>query len=655
MRICYFGTYEHDYPRNVMIINGLRRAGNSVYECHEHIWKGQRDKTGAYRGRMLFKMLARITQAYIRLIHRYMDMPEHDVMVVGYIGHLDMLVAWVLARLRNVPIVFNVTLSLFDTFTSGRSLVSPKSLMGGMFWLVDYLSCHAADLLITDTRTYANYFVQTFGIPAERCCVVPLGANDDLFKPLPKRKKHPVDPFEVIFVGKFVPLHGCITIVEAAELLREEPVHFTMIGDGQDYPAVQELIRELELTNVTLTGWIDYQQLPEYYAQSDLCLGNFGASARASRAISNKVYEAMALGLPVLSGDTPGLRSELLTGEEVWVCKVADTDDMARKILALMQQPELRERIARSGHEAYQQRYTLQKIGERATACLSKVQRISLEHRASNVKTRLVKTGERLIPNESSSREEYLAFVRHLTAYEFALQQISHEHVVLDLGCRVGYGTHFLSHRVKRIMGIDVEPEAILHASRTYDSPNCTFMVYDGHTIPFDDTTLDMVVSFQVIEHIENDAHYVSEVYRVLKPGGTFIATTPDRSYRLNPGQKPWNRYHVREYASEDLHQVVSSVFPHVQMFHVCADDNIYNMEVERVQWARTIAKWDVLRMREAIPEQIVPMVRSIVKTLTFRDKDTQQAQDVSYSMANFSIKQHPAPNSLDLLCVCRK
>lgn len=375
MRVCYFGTYEEGYPRNEMFLEGMRRAGVTVSVCHQSIWQGQRDKTGVYRGLNMLRMFLRIARAYLLLIVRYLHMPRHDVLMVGYIGHLDMLLAFFLSRLRRVPLVFNVTLSIYDTFCDGRGLVTPGSLTGRAFWLLDYLSSHAADLVMTDTLEYARYFAHTFRVPKSRLCVVPLGADDRLFQPppVPAHPTHPDQPCEVVFVGKFIPLHGCETIVRAAALLKDEPVHITMIGTGQDYPLVEQMIANLHLDNVTLAGWVEREQLASYYARADVCLGSFGASGRAGRAISNKVYESMAMQRAVLTAETPAVRSELHIGEDVWVCKPGDTADLAAQITCLAADPALRQRIAQQGYATFQQRYHLRAIGETIRQCLTRM------------------------------------------------------------------------------------------------------------------------------------------------------------------------------------------------------------------------------------------------------------------------------------------
>lgn len=374
LRVCAFGTYEKDYPRNAIVLAGVRQAGAVVYECHEPIWQGEHDKSRAHRGVALLALAGRVVRAYLALIVRYLHMPPHEVLLVGYIGQHDMLLAWVLSRLRGVSLVFNPNISLYDTFCDDRRLFRPTSLTGRMLWLLDHLSCRLANLVLLDTGQHCNYFAQTFRLPASRFCVVPVGSDNRLFVPAPEL--HPTGecsterPCEVLFVGKFIPLHGCETIVHAAALLCREPIHITMVGVGQDYARIVRLIGALSLTNITMPGWLPYEDLPAAYANADICLGIFGSSAKARRVIPNKVYAGMAMRCPVLTADTPAVRAELRPGEDVWVCQPANAEDLARQIKHLSEQPALRHRIAEQGYQAFRQRYTIRVIGEQVYGIL---------------------------------------------------------------------------------------------------------------------------------------------------------------------------------------------------------------------------------------------------------------------------------------------
>lgn len=377
LRICAFGTYEVPYPRNTIILKGLRKTAAVITECHEPIWEGQHDKSTAHRGWALIGLGWRVFRAYVRLLFRYVAMPPHDVVLVGYIGQLDMLLAWFLTRFRRgMLLVFNPNISLYDTFCDDRKIFSPTSFIGRLLWLLDHLSCRLADLVILDTVEHRDYFVRELRVAEEKCCVVPVGSDEHVFFPSPSltrpvaRDVSEERSCEVLFVGKFIPLHGCEVIVEAAHLLRDEPIHFTMVGTGQEFERIKQRVQERSLTRVTLTGWLPYEMLPAYYARADICLGIFGNSSKALRVIPNKVYAGMAMRRAVLTGDTPAVRTALAPGICVWVCRPADPTDLADQLRYLLEHPHVRERVAECGYEVFQQRYTTQAIGEQLRSIL---------------------------------------------------------------------------------------------------------------------------------------------------------------------------------------------------------------------------------------------------------------------------------------------
>jgi glycosyltransferase involved in cell wall biosynthesis len=300
-----------------------------------------------------------------------MRAPAHDVMVVGYLGQPDMLLAALLARLRGVPLLFNPMLSLYDTVCDDRALVSPSSAAGHALWLLDHLACRLADLVILDTEQHADYFARTFRLPRERFGVVPIGADSDHFTCQPAPAPH--ERCEVLFVGKLIPLHGCETIVRAAALLRAEPVHFTLVGTGQQQALVRRLVAELALDNVTLVEWVDYAALPACYAQSDVCLGIFGGSEKASRVVPNKVFQALGVGRPVITADTPAIRTSFAVGEELLVCPAGDPTALATQIARLAADPALRGRLGCAGRAAFERRYDIGAVTGALLRCLGQL------------------------------------------------------------------------------------------------------------------------------------------------------------------------------------------------------------------------------------------------------------------------------------------
>jgi len=196
----------------------------------------------------------------------------------------------------------------------------------------------------------------------------------------------------------------------------------------------------------------------------------------------------------------------------------------------------------------------------------------------------LKKTVERIVPKQFETREEYLLYLRHLFAYEKAVNRLQSEHEILDVGFGEGYGANLLSEHVSSVTAIDVDKYAVQYANHRYGSDNCTFELYNGSKLPFEEGTFDAVISFQVIEHIEDDLHFLREIHNVLKPKGYTILTTPNRESRLEPGQEPWNEFHVREYSSVQLYELMNKVFSTVSIFGIRGCETVEEIESNRVK-----------------------------------------------------------------------
>lgn len=175
----------------------------------------------------------------------------------------------------------------------------------------------------------------------------------------------------------------------------------------------------------------------------------------------------------------------------------------------------------------------------------------------------------RVYRNEWRNLYDFLNFFKHEKAYEFACQYCEGKEV-LDFGCGSGYGAEILAKVAKFIVAVDTSPVAVQYCLAHCDLPNVTFeKIEPDYTLRFDDKTFDVVVSFQVIEHIPDVPRYLGLLKRVLKPAGALLITTPNRTWRLLPFQKPWNRDHYREYSAKELDAELCRVFPSVQILGV--------------------------------------------------------------------------------------
>ncbi len=254
----------------------------------------------------------------------------------------------------------------------------------------------------------------------------------------------------------------------------------------------------------------------------------------------------------------------------------------------------------------------------------------------------LPNTGERIIPEYYlRSKEEYLVYLRHLFAYEFAKTKLSKENYVLEIGCGEGYGTNILSQQVSNIIGLDVCEDTIGYASEKYKSNNLLFEKYDGIKLPYPDETFDVVISFQVIEHIPDDLNYISEIYRVLKKGGIFICTTVNKN-----GEKLSTPFHVREYHPHDLENILKTKFSDVLLWGIRGDIEIQKIEEKRIKRGIIRTSFDIFK--KFIPKPI----KRIIRNLKYSNKDFTN----KYNSKNYYIITEDIENcSLDLLGICKK
>lgn len=170
-------------------------------------------------------------------------------------------------------------------------------------------------------------------------------------------------------------------------------------------------------------------------------------------------------------------------------------------------------------------------------------------------------TGERVIPKLKDLNplfEEHLA--RYMLAGEF-VQGLT----VLDLGCGTGYGTHHLSQRGARsVLGVDIDGETVGYARQHFQAPNLAFCQCDVLSLPFRRRTIDLVVSFEVIEHLRDAAAYLSAIRNVLTADGWYIGSTPNRLVHAPDAEKSDNPFHWREYDPTELEDLLRHHFDQV-------------------------------------------------------------------------------------------
>lgn len=166
---------------------------------------------------------------------------------------------------------------------------------------------------------------------------------------------------------------------------------------------------------------------------------------------------------------------------------------------------------------------------------------------------------ERLVVDEESRGT--ILYDEHIVRYEFA-QQFVPGKTVLDIACGSGYGAAaLLQAGAKKVIGIDADQEAIKEAQQQFQAADLEFMVGDATALPLADNSVEVITSFETIEHIPNYEGYVSELVRVLTGEGVALISTPNRDVF---GQK--NPFHVKEFTKEEFVTTLKKYFQTVEI-----------------------------------------------------------------------------------------
>jgi len=170
-------------------------------------------------------------------------------------------------------------------------------------------------------------------------------------------------------------------------------------------------------------------------------------------------------------------------------------------------------------------------------------------------------TGERVIPGQV----EPDLWNEHVARYAFAARY-ARGRQVLDAGCGAGFGAARLAAVARRVVGVDVAAEAVELARREYGCCGASFLRADCRRLPFPDAAFELVVAFEVIEHLEEWERLLAEARRVLLPGGAFLVSTPNRIYYSEYREAP-NPFHVHEFEYAEFAAALGARFPEVRIF----------------------------------------------------------------------------------------
>lgn len=220
---------------------------------------------------------------------------------------------------------------------------------------------------------------------------------------------------------------------------------------------------------------------------------------------------------------------------------------------------------------------------------------------------------------------------------------------VLEVGCGEGRGVSALLEQATSFTAVDkitavIDKLKVKFPSGRFISMNIPPL--DG--LP--DNAYDSVVSFQVIEHIQDDMLFLKEIHRVLKPGGVALLTTPNRKMSLT--RNPW---HIREYLPHELKTLAENFFSSVQIKGIAGNVKVMAYYEQNKKSVNRITRFDILNLQYRLPRAILRIPYEILNRWNrnkLQSEDHRLVMDIRHE--DYFITED-AIEGLDLLLIVRK
>lgn len=237
---------------------------------------------------------------------------------------------------------------------------------------------------------------------------------------------------------------------------------------------------------------------------------------------------------------------------------------------------------------------------------------------------------------------------RQLYAYHSALPYVQGR--VLEIGCGNGRGYFLLKEKCDTYTAID-KNDALLSLITEEDKQKVHFI--NDFFPPFkgiEDASVDTLVCFQVIEHVEDDLGLLKEMYRVLKPGGKALITTPNILMSLT--RNPW---HVREYRHGELKSLVAKVFEKVEMMGIYGDDKVMDYFEKNKASVRKFTRFDILNLQYRLPRWMLQIPYDIANRMN-RNMIQKKSGNLVDEIGQENFSMTPVDDAcFDLFCIAEK
>lgn len=217
---------------------------------------------------------------------------------------------------------------------------------------------------------------------------------------------------------------------------------------------------------------------------------------------------------------------------------------------------------------------------------------------------------------------------------------------VLELGVGEGRGLRILAHSADSYTALDKIKDSLDKLEPEF--PDVRFIHSNIPPIrELESDSFDVIVSFQVIEHIKNDKLFVEEISRLLRPGGTCLISTPNIKKTLS--RNPW---HVREYTHQELHDLCAPYFSHIQVKGITGSERVWEYYKKNKESVEKIMRFDILDLQHRLPASLLRIPYEILNRFNRNKLQSGDNDLVSQITDEDYLLSDNAEESLDLFMI---
>ncbi len=318
LTILYAGNYSkgEGYPRTNVLIEGIGLYAN-IKEIRYPLWQVREDKEKEIK--KPFKKILPFLKSIAFFLKNIEEFKNCQAIIVGFPGYIEVFLFKFIQIVtgNTFKIFFDYFFSVYESLVFERKVIKENSLIARLLYLIDKSGILISDKVLIDTKEHRDFLCKMFNIRKDKFVVIPVGESEKYFSKLPYPTKN--EHFTVLFFGTFLNLHGIDKIKDAIKLLENKKnIRFILVGKGKnDFIFKEETFKNIKFIN----DFLPPEELKKYIEKSHVVLGIFGSNKRAQIVIPCKIYDALASGRPVITGETACAKNMFKNKSFIVLCK----------------------------------------------------------------------------------------------------------------------------------------------------------------------------------------------------------------------------------------------------------------------------------------------------------------------------------------------